>query len=309
MSMTDMNSPDRHSDIEASIQSCYSTWGTSYFDEYYTEKAPYPPVHRDLIVNIICQNTQPITTLLDVGCGPASMLRAFAGKSIDLYGFDLTPEMVAEGDRVMVELGLPRGRIWQGSVLDPQAFVYPDRPEVNQFDAAICIGVLPHIPPETDATVFQNLYGAVKSGGMAIVEARNQLFSLFTLNRYSYDFFAESLIQVDQLPSIQPLDQALDTLKKQFRMDLPPIREGKADEPGYDQVLSRTHNPLTLKEQFAAVGFTDVQVLFYHFHCLPPMLEREMPEFFRQQSLAMENPTDWRGYFMASAFLLVGQKP
>jgi hypothetical protein len=92
-------------------------------------------------------------------------------------------------------------------------------------------------------------------------------------------------------------------------MDLPPIRKGKADEPGYDEVLSRTHNPFVLKEQFESAGFKDVQLYFYHFHALPPMIGSQIPELFRTESLAMEqNPQDWRGYFMASAFLVVGRK-
>jgi hypothetical protein len=91
-------------------------------------------------------------------------------------------------------------------------------------------------------------------------------------------------------------------------MDLPPIRTGKEGEPGYDQVLSRTHNPLLLSQQFANTGFKNVRTLFYHFHCLPPMLQSRFPDFFRAESLAQENPEDWRGYFMASAFLIAGER-
>jgi hypothetical protein len=52
-----------------------------------------------------------------------------------------------------------------------------------------------------------------------------------------------------------------------------------------------------------------MQVLFYHFHALPPMLEQAAPALFRRASVAMENPRDWRGHFMASAFVLVGRRP
>jgi hypothetical protein len=53
----------------------------------------------------------------------------------------------------------------------------------------------------------------------------------------------------------------------------------------------------------------DARLLFYHYHCLPPMLEAQVPELFRRESLRMEDPEDWRGHFMASAFLLVGRVP
>ena len=39
-----------------------------------------------------------------------------------------------------------------------------------------------------------------------------------------------------------------------FRMDLPPVRKGKADAPGYDEILSRFHNPLEMPELFKAAG-------------------------------------------------------
>jgi hypothetical protein len=39
------------------------------------------------------------------------------------------------------------------------------------------------------------------------------------------------------------------------------------------------------------------------------MLESAAPALFREASLAMEaDPTDWRGHFMASAFILVGKR-
>jgi hypothetical protein len=49
-------------------------------------------------------------------------------------------------------------------------------------------------------------------------------------------------------------------------------------------------------------------VLFYHFHAVPPSLAANFPEFFLRESLAIENPADWRGHFMASAFVLVGRR-
>ena len=144
---------------------------------------------------------------------------------------------------------------------------------------------------------------------LVAVEARNQLFALFTLNRYSYRFFLDELVHDKEL--LQGEEEAarrqvLDELGQRFRLDLPPVRGGKAGEPGYDEVLSRTHNPLVFREQFVAAGFRDIRVLFYHYHCLPPLCERTVPDLFHRRSLAMENPKDWRGYFMASAFVVAG---
>ena len=310
--------------VEASVKHCYSTWSKDYYHDYYTQAAAYPPIHRELIRKLLQEHA--CANVLDAGCGPASMLRDLVDVVPQLYGFDLTPEMVAEAKKVMADLGTPSHQIWEGSVLDPQAFLPPigendqahDQPQLIRqqggFDSAICVGVLPHVPAESDIVVMQNLASAVKPGGLVVAEARNQLFSLFTLNRYSAGLFASDLIDFDQLKTEYPehaeqLDATKSELSERFRMDLPPIREGKEDEPGYDEVLSRTHNPFEMIEVAKQAGLEDVELQFYHYHALPPMFEKAMPQLFRQASLKLEQPHDWRGHFMASAFLVCGRRP
>lgn len=40
---------DSKSEVETNIQRCYSTWGETYYRDYYGENAPYPPVHINLL--------------------------------------------------------------------------------------------------------------------------------------------------------------------------------------------------------------------------------------------------------------------
>ncbi len=295
-----------------SVKRCYSTWGERYYDEYYHSETAYPPVHTGIMRDMI-QAAGP-RTVLDAGCGPASMLRDLVDLPAEFYGFDLTPEMVQVAHEVLGKSGLPADRVWQGSVLDPLAYRHAGS-DRSTFDFALCFGVLPHIPAGDDATVLHNLTAAINPGGRIAIEARNQLFALFTLNRYSRDFFRQTLIDEAGLRAkasgdeTAALNAAFEEINRHFRADLPPIRKGYEDEPGYDEVLSRTHNPFELAAQARAAGLVDVEVLFYHFHALPPMVEAEMKPFFRRASLDMENPRDWRGYFMASAFILTGTKP
>jgi len=147
---------------------------------------------------------------------------------------------------------------------------------------------------------------------MIALEARNQLFSLFTFNRYSYGFFCDQLICKDELikssgPLKDTCKNVFSEMEKRFQMDLPLVRKGKRAEPGYDEVVSRTHNPFILKEKFKQLGIDDVQIKFYHYHPLPPMFASRFPDFFLKQSIKMENPDDWRGYFMASAFFIIAK--
>lgn len=288
---------DERASVEAQVRSCYSTWAKTYFDDYYTGAGAYPPVHVDIVRDLL--KASRAKTLLDAGCGPASMLRRLADLGLEMYGFDLTPEMVEEARRVMAA-SMPAERLWQGSVAEPADYRRPAR----GYDAAICFGVFPHVPENLDAIAIANLHAALAPGGLAAIEARNQLFALFTLNRYTRELFNE-LIGIEEIPAAQrqAIAPALEALEKQLRMDLPPIRAG------YDEVLSRTHNPLVMRGQMERAGFRDVKLHFYHYHALPPMLERHAPEWFRRRSLELEDPADWRGHFMASAFIVTGVKP
>lgn len=297
-----------NNEAEEAVRQCYSTWGGSYYQDYYKSEAAYPPLHTDIVRDELTHSGA--SSLLDAGCGPASMLRDLTDLGLDLYGFDLTPEMVVEARRVMAASDVPEARIWEGSVLDRKSFRIP--PE--GYSAAICFGVLPHIPPDQDALVFANLTDAVRPGGLVMAEARNELFALFSLNRYSRDFFLHKLIDEKELRAtvepeeIEACDSAIEELNRCFRVDLPPLRRGKFNEPGYDEVLSRTHNPFEMKALAEASGLVDVEILFFHYHALPPMLERLLPLTFRRRSLALESPRDWRGNFLASAFILKGRK-
>lgn len=296
-------------DPTEAIRACYSTWGCNYYDDYYTDKALYPPVHQDIIRRELQRHGSK--TLLDAGCGPASILRGLVDLGMDLYGFDLTAEMISECKKVMSGHGFATDHFWSGNVTRKDDF-RPPATKGKIFDAAICFGVLPHIQREMDIVVFENLRESVRPGGLVMVEARNILFALFTLNRYSFEFFESELLPLEAMKNAaggEASNAVLKGLQGCFHMDLPPVRKGKKQEPGYDEVLSRMHNPLATRDRFSAAGFENVRILFYHFHAFPPVFEGIAPKAFRELSLGMEsNPEDWRGYFMASAFILVGTR-
>lgn len=301
-------SPERDG-VEAAVRSCYSTWGSSYYDDYYGSGSAYPPVHRDLAVRLL--GAAGAGRVLDAGCGPASMMRDLLRAGLDVEGFDLTPEMVVEAKRVVADLGRSVDTVWEGSVLDASAFSPPTGGS-GPYDAALCVGVLPHVPESADETVLGNLRDAVRPGGLVIAEARNELFALFTLNRFTHQLFLERLVPVASLHEHAPdgsLTAPLAELAGMFRTDLPPVRTGVAGEPGYDEVLSRVHNPFELAALARRAGLVDVSVRYFHYHALPPMFGGAVPEAALAASLEMEDPDDWRGTFMASAFFVVGTRP
>jgi hypothetical protein len=138
-------------------------------------------------------------------------------------------------------------------------------------------------------------------GGNFIFSLRNELFSLFSLNAYTSDFFLKNLIPGASLSA--GLRARLGTfLDERFK----PSGAAKMFLTIDDQnVYSLYHNPLTIaREVLAPNGFALKGIYYYHFHSMPPEFEHSDTEEFRKLSCELENPSDWRGMFMSSSFVV-----
>ena len=207
---------------------------------------------------------------------------------------------MAQTARAKLEQKELKNRVWSGDITQASSFKPAGVERPAAFDACLAAGVFPHLTEEQEGEALKNMAGAVRPGGRVFVEFRNELFALFTLNRYSWEFFTEKLLPLE---AAQP---AAADLKKFFRMDLPAVRPSPAGaDSSIDQILCKFKNPLECPAFFKTAGLKVEQIHFYHFHALPPMLEGEHASVFRAASLEMEkDPSDWRGHFMASAFVV-----
>jgi len=69
--------------------------------------------------------------------------------------------------------------------------------------------------------------------------------------------------------------------------------------------LAKFSNPLSIKENlFEPSGFSVDNIHFYHYHALPPIFEEKYPEQFKELSLKLEKPNSWKGYLMASTYMV-----
>ena len=134
------------------------------------------------------------------------------------------------------------------------------------------------------------------------------MFSLFTFNRHTADFILTDLLRdvAHEVKEIVARD-----LESRLRMDMPPKREriGSSDAPGYDAILSKFHNPFEVIELFKKHNFGDIKLLWYHYHPAMPYLEEKLPDMFRRESIRLEHePSNWRGFFLCSAFVVEAVK-
>ena len=244
-----------------------------------------------------------VTSFVDAGLGagiPAVELAASLDIT-DVGGFDFTPEMVALAKKTFAANGLDADRVDVGDITALTSFEKATKG--RKVDAALALGVMPHI--EDEVGTLKNIHASLVPGGRAFVSFRNKVFSMFTMNRFTKDFFMEELL-ADIPEALKGSAEA--ELRKHVAMDKPPIRTTNiAGGVGYDKILSKMHNPFEIDALFQAAGFSSTQLHWYHYHPVPPMLEGDQVSSgdFRKAAMALEGENSgWRGIFMCSAFIV-----
>lgn len=303
---------------ENSIQQYYDSQSSGYHLQYEREllsdlsheyPANYFRLH--LLINSFLRNS--IKRVVEVGVGEGTPLLTLANAGMDVSGFDISKSMVEKSKNNFKKNNLDENRIIWGDIQDP--ITYSPLMKDGQFDALLAMGVTPHI--RNDKFVLSNMRDMVKPGGRVFVEFRNKLFSLFSFNRYTYEFIMDDLLSgvSGKLKKIIQED-----LEKRLEMEKPNIRlktgnsvngdkEGHQSLPGYDAILSKFHNPFEVKELFKECGFQDINLLWYHYHPAMPYLEQKDMDLFRDEALKLEHEnSDWRGYFLCSAFVVEALK-
>lgn len=266
---------------------------TTYDRNYDPTADRYPDhVFRLNIFKDLLASLRP-KRVLDAGCGSGIPLLTFLNDGYDAYGFDLSPEMVAQAKKNIRQEGHDESRVFQG---DLDTFKRPTR---KKFDAIVGLGTLYYTPDTT--TTLRHLLDNLVPDGDLIFSLRNELFSLFSLNRYSVEYLAEHIYPTSKL-SDELRQSVEDFFQLRFNdVDIPRTFKN-VDER---QIMSHFHNPLTVGSTLLEPLNLDlVNVYYYHFHALPPIFEHTHPDEFRKLSAGFENPTDWRGVFMASCFIV-----
>lgn len=264
-----------------------------------------------LLINSFVKNN--VKRVIEVGVGEGTPLVTLSKAGMDVAGFDISESMVEKSKSNFKKNNLDETKIIWGDIQDP--ITYSPLLKDGQFDALLAMGVTPHV--RNDQFVIKNMREMVRPGGRVFIEFRNKLFSLFTFNRYTYEFIMDDLLH-----GVNPKLKELvgNDLKKRLEMDKPPTRlsgetgfisgqTGNNNVPGYDAILSKFHNPFEVLDLFKTCGFVDCNLLWYHYHPAMPYLTDLNEELFRDEALKLEHDTSgWRGLFLCSAFVIEAVK-
>lgn len=254
----------------------------------------YPANHFAFRQVLNVMHERGVKRLLEVGVGSGTAIPIFEAAGVEISGFDNNPEMVEKSRTAMRDWKLPKRRIAWGDIEDSVS-LSPWRTQ-DPFDAILAMGVLPHVTHERVA--LENMRHLVKPGGNVFVECRNKLFSLFTFNRFTREFIMDDLLAG---VSGEVRAAADDFLLTRVDADMPPKPSGHE---------ARYHNPLDVSQLFTDAGFVNVVIRPFHYHAAMPRFEGPLGEAFRRESIALENePSDWRGLFLCSAFVVQAERP
>ena len=289
----------------------YDAQAATYADSNYgdaSEEYPANAIRLKHVLDIL--KGAGVKRVLDIGCGSGLPLLRMLESGFDAVGFDFSPRMVEESRQLLGEQGQSPDRVIQGDIERLETF------PGSGFDAAVALGVFPHVLDEPKT--LSNIAQALRPGGLMVAEFRNVLFSAFTLNRYSYDFYRGAFLESPA--ALDPESDLGRRAEKYFRRAFQveqdaSIDQGEDPDEGssdisYSDLLAKFHNPLEMESVLESAGLDLLELVFYDFHVAPPVFEQDHREEFRRLSLQMEErlARDWRGNFLASAFLAVAKK-
>lgn len=289
-----------------SVSSHYDGSAASYSEQYDADRimtnAEYPANYFRLQLVLRLLDKAGSQSVYDLGCGDATPLVRIAQTGRTVAGNDISPEMVRIAHDHLAEAGLDPALVSLLDIEDPEALAR-EKAARGTFDSVIALGVIPHV--RDDHAFVSAMDDFLRPGGQLLLQFRNSLFSLFTFNRLT-----KELILDDLLAGVSPAikDVVARDLDARLATNLPPQRTRPTGD-GYDQILSRFHNPFELADVVRGLGYNDVRFHWYNYHPAYPMLASQIdPQLYREGQIALEGDPGWRGMFLCSAGIIEATK-
>ena len=228
--------------------------------------------------------------ILDAGCGAGMPLVFIKKQGFNIQGYDKSKNMISEARE-----NLKRHKL-STSLVFLDNFENPKKIKKNSQDCILGMGAF-YYSKNVNKTIL-NQKDKLKKNGRLIFSARNRLFDLITLNNYTKKFLNE-IYEVKTLK--KNWKKKYNDLTKNFS-NRKKFKLKNIDEEGvYNHI---PHNPMTISNELSKLGLKVEGLYFYHYHALPPVFENFDQNYYRKISWKIEDPTDWRGFFLASSFVI-----
>lgn len=237
------------------IEQYYEEQAAEYDREFYLSEAPYPTLkfrHQYILDMVRSLGLPPDARILDVGCGPGEMVIDLIGGDREIYGVDISAEMIGRAQARLEALDDVRNTVILETG-DIEALAFPDQ----HFDLIIASGVVEYL--EDDVAWSREVRRTLKPGGYLILNVTNKL----AIRKWTEPF-------VEALKASEPVRRALGFVKERV-LGRGPLH--------YFPFRPRKHSPRTFDAFLASLGFEKVSHAYFDFSLLPAPFDVLLPSF------------------------------
>ena len=237
--------------------------------------------HRLAMIQRVAGNVvQPGSACLDFGCGDGIFAETLSAEGASVVGVDIDPQMIAAARQRFADRSLSVSF----DVGGVEAFA---RLADGSTDVVFALNVVAYLTPDEDDLFYRECFRILRPGGHLIVTHSNELFDMFTLNRYTVDFFRRNF---------GTADATVDVTGLLTRPDVPDRK-----------TFSIRENPLSYGHKLARSGFREEAQEFASLHPLPPLLMDDWrPDDINAREYAdtLDRPAGerWKLMFQCSMF-------
>jgi len=237
------------------------------------------------MVDALLEKSDLSGSVLDFGCGDGVMSESVLSAGGSVHAVDLEPSMV-ESTQCLLEQWAERHpganySVQRGGVEGLSSLTE------GSFDTILAINVLAYMNGGEERQFYTQSKRLLRSGGVLLVTHSNELFDLYTLNKYTQLFFKHHFSTHAAMDEVGSLLVHPDEPDRRIF----PVRE----------------NPLNYRYKLGSYGFMEERQEFSIFHKLPPLLM----EGFDPDDLQSRDYPDtihwpaserWKLMFMCSIF-------
>jgi len=273
---------------------------------YIQEEDNYSPLYYRLeIIKQLLPNL-PKGKAFDAGCGGGVLLEYLLKNGYNCAGCDLSSKMVQNTKDKIKKVTDEEVMILNTS-LDKLHDI-----KNSQFDIVFSLGVFTYISDELEEKSYLEIKRILKPNGIFISGHQNELFNLYSMNKYTINFYDNFF----ELFKDKVDRNELSMLKKDFEKLLRDHNKPNVNTPSNknenkstrDYIFRREENPLTYNKKLTKYGFESMDNYYYNFHAMPPSI-RNTNKLVADISKSMEviHSKSWQAMFMCSAFINISR--
>src|SRR3972149_3364921 len=160
------------------VRNYFSSVATKYHNSYETE-TPLTIRLKKVIEMLGKHDIVRIKSFLDIGCGTGELARRiYSVNKCKVNAVDLSKDMIKVAKSLT-----PRNFKIKFSTGNIEKLDFAD----ESFDTVTSVGVFEYL--ENDENALKQIHRILKDDGVVIIELRNELFSLFSMNRHTINLF------------------------------------------------------------------------------------------------------------------------